>query len=322
MLAPIVDFITKLKIFKQPNFSRGFSVTLIYILIIAILFIISASVFPHLYHEILKIGHDLPRQFKFFRTETLAGWVGALQEFVNENNFNINVKQHVDDTIGNILKSSEIRLSNVGEQLHIILGGLFNALTTFLIIFIFTAFVLVDLPKIQKSIVGLVPITWKDEAGKLITSINRDLSGTIRGQLLICLINGILTTIGLMLLQIKYAITVGIIAGAFSLIPVFGAIISSIPAVIIALTQGWHAVVGVIIVIIIIHLIEANFLNPKIMGHTVDLHPAIIIFALIIGENFFGIAGLLLAVPTAAMVRSILTHFYTKFFDVQDDIME
>jgi predicted PurR-regulated permease PerM len=100
------------------------------------------------------------------------------------------------------------------------------------------------------------------------------------------------------------------VAGVFSLIPIFGTIISSIPIVLIAwatsgielgaLTLGW---------ILLIHFIEANFLNPKIMGSASKIHPVVVVFALIAGENAYGIAGALLAVPAASILQSCFKFF-------------
>ncbi|HEY9856883.1 MAG TPA: AI-2E family transporter, partial [Stenomitos sp.] len=142
-------------------------------------------------------------------------------------------------------------------------------------------------------------------------SIDRGLSGAIRGQLLVCLINGVLTTLGLLLLHIKFALTIGIIAGFFSLIPIFGTVISTLPAVLIALTQGWWVAVEVVLLIVVIHLIETNFLNPHVLGHHSELHPVLVLFALMVGEHYAGAIGLVFAVPVAAILRALLSFVYS-----------
>jgi predicted PurR-regulated permease PerM len=127
----------------------------------------------------------------------------------------------------------------------------------------------------------------------------------IRGQLAIMAVNGVLTWLGLQLLGVSYSILLGVIAGLFSLIPIFGTILSTIPIVLIAwgagsmqqglLALGW---------ILLIHFVEANFLNPKIMGTASKIHPVVVIFALIAGEHAYGLVGALLAVPTASLIQS------------------
>ncbi|MGZ6077528.1 MAG: AI-2E family transporter, partial [Myxococcaceae bacterium] len=86
------------------------------------------------------------------------------------------------------------------------------------------------------------------------------------------------------------------------LIPIFGTIISSVPIVIMALAQSWRAGLGMLFWIIGIHALEAYFLNPKIMGNAARMHPVVVVFALIAGEQTYGLLGALFAVPVAAIV--------------------
>jgi predicted PurR-regulated permease PerM len=126
----------------------------------------------------------------------------------------------------------------------------------------------------------------------------------IRGQVAICIVNGVLTGIGLSILQVKFSLLLAVMAGVLSLIPIFGTIISTIPAVLVGLTHGF--VTGVLVLgwILVIHFIEANILNPKILGDSAEIHPVIVVFALVAGEHYFGLIGALLAVPTASIVQS------------------
>lgn len=315
LLAPIVDFITKQKLFGK-NFSRGFSVIIIYIFFFVFLFVVLILIIPALYDDIVKLAKEIPNQINNFRKTQLPALTQFFQNISDKTGFNfeLDMDKYITDYIDRVLHSSEIKVSSIAEQTKLVISGIFSALTFFLLIFIVTAFVLVDLPKILTGLKNILPEDLKQPAKELIEAINKDLSGAIRGQLIICLVNGILTTIGLLILKVKFAVTIGLIAGIFSIIPVFGSVISTIPAVLIALTQSWITALLVLIIIIIIHLIEANFLNPKIMGHSVELHPAIILFAIVVGEHFFGIIGLLIGVPIAAIIRSILKYIYYKFY--------
>jgi predicted PurR-regulated permease PerM len=100
-----------------------------------------------------------------------------------------------------------------------------------------------------------------------------------------------------------------LIAGIMSIIPIFGSILSSIPAVLIGLTQSFFTAFWVLIWILLIHQIEANLLNPKIIGVAARLHPVLVVFVLIVGEHFFGLWGALLAVPTLSLTHSLFNHF-------------
>ncbi|MEI9950558.1 MAG: AI-2E family transporter [Pseudomonadota bacterium] len=101
---------------------------------------------------------------------------------------------------------------------------------------------------------------------RLLVRLDRGLSGVVRGQLLICAVNGVLSAIGFALFGLKYWPILAIVAAVMSIVPIFGSITSAIPAVMIGLTQGLWTALSVLIWIIGIHQIEANLLNPKIIG--------------------------------------------------------
>ena len=139
--------------------------------------------------------------------------------------------------------------------------------------------------------------------------LDRGLSGVVRGQLLICLVNGVLTAIGFWILGLKYWPILSIVAGVMSLIPIFGSILSSVPAVAIGLTQSVPTAVGALAWIVGIHQLEANFLNPKIIGDSAKIHPVLVVFSLIVGEHFFQLVGALFAVPCLSIAQSVFLHF-------------
>lgn len=313
LLAPAVDWISQKQLMGR-QIPRGLSVTLVYILAFLGMGLLALIVLPPLYQEILNIANDIPRQIEEWRSVRLPSLVNQLEVLNARYKLNINVQALVNQLLENIIQATQYQVESLPANMQKLVSFVFSALSSFLVIFIVTGFVLVDLPRIKLGARGMIPSQYRPAVIALVRAIDRDLSGTIRGQLVICLINGTLTTFALLILQVKFAITIGFVAGIFSLIPVFGAVISTVPAVLIALTQSFWTALAVIGVIIIIHLIEANFLNPKILGHTVELHPAIIVFAIVIGEHFFGPVGLLFGVPVAAMIRSILRYFYFAYY--------
>src|SRR5213078_1320545 len=140
------------------------------------------------------------------------------------------------------------------------------------------------------------PANVRDDYDVIIAGIDRGLSGVIRGQLVICVINSVLTYIGLLVFGVKYSLLLAMVAGLMSLIPIFGSILSSVPIVIVALVSGAEGIdifrgVAMTLWIIGIHFIEANLLNPKIIGTAAKIHPVLVIFSLFLGEHQYGLAG-------------------------------
>jgi predicted PurR-regulated permease PerM len=144
------------------------------------------------------------------------------------------------------------------------------------------------------------------------------LSGVVRGQLLICGVNGVLSAIGFWIFDLKYWPILAILASVMSLIPIFGSIMSSVPAVAIGLTQSPAIAVGVLAWIVGIHQLEANFLNPKIIGDAAKIHPVLVVFSLLVGEHFFQITGALFAVPCMSLIQTIFLHFRQSTLGLSD----
>jgi predicted PurR-regulated permease PerM len=163
--------------------------------------------------------------------------------------------------------------------------------------------------KILGFLRGLIP--WKARGGfdQLLFRIDRGLSGVVRGQLLICAVNGVLSAIGFWWLELKYWPVLALVAAVGSLIPIFGSIIAAVPAVAIGLSVDFWKAFWALILILGIHQLEANLLNPKIIGTAARIHPVLVVFVLIVGEHYFGLWGALFAVPAWAVVQSLFLHF-------------
>lgn len=198
-----------------------------------------------------------------------------------------------------------------------LIGGVIKGVFTFFLVLMIAGFMLIDMEKVHGFLRSLFPPHVRDDYDVIIAGIDRGLSGVIRGQLLICLVNGILTWIGLFIFDVKYQLILATVAALMSLIPIFGSILSTFPIVVAALVsseQGVDIFRAVVMVgwIVGIHFIEANFLNPKIIGTAAKIHPVLVIFALILGERTYGLVGALFAVPILAMVSVVFMFFYRK----------
>lgn len=198
-----------------------------------------------------------------------------------------------------------------------LLVGFVRGIFLFFFTLMIGAFMLMDLEKVHSFLRSLFPQHVRDDYDVIAVGIDRGLSGVIRGQLLICLVNGILTYIGLLIFGVKYSLILGVVAALLTLIPIFGSILSSVPIVIVALVSGESGVdvirgLAIGLWIIGIHFIEANVLNPKIIGTAAKIHPVFIIFSLFLGEHSYGLVGALLAVPVLSAIQVVFIYLYRK----------
>ena len=216
------------------------------------------------------------------------------------------------------LKDNMVRFLGLGRQLIAeIVGSVFTLFLTFMV----AAFILVDTERVLSFWRSLVPKQYHVRYSELLKSLDKGLNGVVRGQLIICLVNGILTFIGLLLIGVPFAFTLGLVAMVFSLIPIFGTILSSIPIVIMGLTISFSTGLLALLWILMIHFIEGNFLNPKIMGTAAHIHPALIVFALVTGEYMAGIAGALLAVPVYSILQTFFFFLKSMVEEIEKDLV-
>lgn len=174
-------------------------------------------------------------------------------------------------------------------------------------------FTLRDWPKLTQTIDMILPRRYYDVILSQLAEIDSTLSGFIRGQALVCLSLGLIYSIGLTATGLDYGAAIGVTAGTLSFIPYVGTIFGWVTSLILALVQfsDWQHIAAVIGVFAVGHFLEAYVLTPKLVGHRVGLHPVWILFALITGVKLMGFLGILIAVPTAA-VLGVLIRFLVR----------
>jgi predicted PurR-regulated permease PerM len=187
---------------------------------------------------------------------------------------------------------------------------------TFVLMLMLSAYMLITSDRIFGFVHSLYPPYRRVELDDLIMRLDRGLAGVVRGQLIICCVNAALSGIGFYLLDLKYWTFLTLMAGVMSIVPIFGSIMSTIPALIVALPDGIHVAMLVLAWVVGIHQIEANLLNPKIMGDAARVHPVLVVFALLAGEHMAGIMGALLAVPVLSIAQTLFLYLRERFLGV------
>jgi predicted PurR-regulated permease PerM len=211
----------------------------------------------------------------------------------------------VESTI-HYLRGNALQLIRVGQAiLTRVTRGIFLTFMTLMV----AGYLMHTRDQIFAFFRSLVPPPSRRSFDRLLYRMDRGLAGVVRGQLVICAVNGVLSAIGFVIFGLKYWPVLALIAGVMSIIPIFGSILSTVPAVLIGLTQDFWTALWVLLWILLIHQVEANVLNPKIIGVAARLHPVLVVFSLIVGEHFFGLWGALLAVPVLSLSQSLFNHF-------------
>jgi predicted PurR-regulated permease PerM len=244
----------------------------------------------------IDIVQESPKRWRVLPVRPEADEAFAVSRLVSEG---------IDSFIA-YAKKNALELIKVGQVIvSKVIKGIFLLFMTLMV----AAYLMHTRETIVAFFRSLPPPRARPSFDRLLFRIDRGLAGVVRGQLLICLVNGILSAIGFWLFGLKYWPILAIVAGVMSIIPIFGSILSSVPVVLIGLTQDFWTALWVLLWIIGIHQVEANLLNPKIIGVAAKIHPVLVVFALIVGEHFYGLWGALLAVPALSLLQNLFQHF-------------
>ena len=231
----------------------------------------------------------------------------------------LDIDKMIDDFLSNFIANLQdllLGLLDFSQKVVLIfVTSIFQTMITLMI----AAFIIIDYERILDFFRELFPYRFLDNIELFLQRQNIGLHGVVRGQLIICLVNGTLTGIGLFILNIKFALTLSILATICSLIPIFGVIISSIPIVLMAITDSFVTGLLALAWILLIHFIEGNILNPKIIGKSAEIHPVLVIFALMAGEKTYGLFGALIAVPLFSILQTTFIFIRETVFDKKDD---
>lgn len=186
--------------------------------------------------------------------------------------------------------------------------GLFSMVLALVVGF----YALADLPEIGRELFDVAGERFRDELTHAVSTVTRVLGGWLRGTLIQSTVMAILMSAGLAVVGLKYALALGVIGGLFNIVPYVG------PFIVLALVAAagffispWTAV-WALVVVVAVQQLDVLVLAPRIMSKQVDLHPLLVIFAILVGSALFGVPGLVLAVPVAAVIKGLFVYWFEK----------
>ncbi len=283
--------------------SRTLSVIIIYIIVIIGVSITLFFILPRFLGSITDLIETIPQFLQ--RYEIL------FYEFVIRYR-NSDLPLRIIDTLDqNIYHIEQVLISSLQEIVSLI-TSVFYFLFDFILGGIIAFYFLKDIKEFKRGLLSIVPRKGRKWILDVVRDIDVVLSGFIRGQLLVAAILGIITMIGLSFIGVKYSFILGGIAGIANIIPYFGPIIGIIPAAIVAFFDRPVYAIWVILMYFILQQLESAVLTPKIVGSRVGLHPATTIIAVIVGGKFFGLVGLIVAVPIVGIMRVLVIRIVRR----------
>ncbi len=209
---------------------------------------------------------------------------------------------------------------NLMEKMTTVKSGLLEKISKFLIedsisiivhavsIPFIIFFLLKDGRELKKRLIRMAPNRYFEFSMDLVHKMDQQLGNYLRGQFLDALAFGALATIALWLLDVKYFLFIGVFAGMANLIPYVGPIAGMVPAIVVSVLDSGDAMRAVYVILTFagLKLIDDVFIQPFVVAQSVDLHPVLVLVAIIIGGHLFGILGMLIAVPCTGFFKVVL----------------
>jgi len=302
LLNPLVDFMERRKI------KRGYSILILYVLIIGLLTILIVEIIPLIRNQIMGFVENVPMYSEEIQ-KLFEEWIGSdlftqIQQSLgfNGTDFMSEVSSKAASFFNNTFKG---------------IGTVVGAVSEFVLAFIIAPFILVYLLKDGKKLapfmLSLLPTLARPRTSKVFRESSHQISSYIRGQIIVSFCIGFLLYIGYLIIGIEYPVVLAIIAAFTAVVPYLGPTIAITPAIIIALVTSPIMLVKMIIVWTIVQLIEGKFISPQIMGKTLSIHPITIIFVIIVAGKLFGVLGVILAVPGYAILKVIVMDLFQWF---------
>lgn len=289
--------------------ARGLSVFTIYIIVFIIIFIVINFVMPSISKSITELANNLPNYYnsaiEFFNDIPEDSWIAKLNltELI-KNLESINLTQEIIKWFS---------FENINQYIKGIVGatGIIFDLFVTLVVSIYMLLERADIKSFVKNLSrAIFDKKTNDKLANYYNKTNKIFFSFVTSQIIDGFIVGTITAIAMVLMKVKYGVLLGFLIGLFNIIPYFGAIIAVIISVIITIfTGGFFQALWLAIVVIILQQVDANIINPKILGTSLNLSPILVIFAVTVGGAYFGVLGMFLGVPVIALLKILMEDF-------------
>ncbi|HZA20582.1 MAG TPA: AI-2E family transporter [Actinomycetota bacterium] len=280
---------------EKLGLKRGQAVAAIFLTFVVFIVGFMWAVVPPLVRQVTSFATDLPDYLG-----DLAERYPRVEEWLVDND----IPQRLQDAVSNVPKAIGGSFGNVLGFAGSVLSTLFNLVT----VLILTIYFLLSLSRIREGSLKLIPGSKRDEAKKLMDPILEKIGEYIAGQVLVALVAGILAGIFLTIVGVPFPVALALWVTFAALIPLVGATVGAIPAVIVAFFDSVGLGIGTLVYFIVYQQIENYIIHPRIMNRAVDISPAAVLLAALIGGSLLGFVGALMAIPAAASIKLIFNE--------------
>lgn len=316
VLAPLVERTAQVFPFysRRRELARTLAIVLIYLAALGVIGSLGAVIVTRVIQETTDFIEELPNYTRQAR-ERSQEWTEVYRERVPEN-----MQARVEAATEEFGQQAGQFGQQVLNRTFTLLTSTFSALLSYIIIPFWLFYVLKDRHKIGPSIQNWFPPGLRGDVDACIRIVQRVLGSYVRAQLILGVIVGAITTIGLWAIGVQGYVVLGLIAGVTELIPVIGPILGAIPAIIVTLATDPARVWVVVLLYLVVQQVENAFLVPRIQGNAVEMHPALIIVLLVVAQQLAGFFGMIIVVPLAAVARDLFKYIYRRLREREEEL--
>ncbi len=304
MILPLVNRLERLKV------GRSMAILIIFLLVFGTLGISLAFLIPIAISQIYRFVEALPEY-----NAQIQSFIALMESSYEQ----ISLPQSMRVVIDQQIRQFEVGIITTVNSIIENFFGIYRHVINFLIAPIFTFYLLKDISLVSDTFYNLFTEEGRTRTRPVMTDLNTIMRQFFRGQFLIIIIVSIMYTAFFAFVGIRYALVLGIFAGFANIVPYLGPLLGMLLPMIIASFQARELVYVVIFLVFVVKMFEAYVIRPWIIGaESINLHPLIIILAVLIGARFFGFAGVVFAIPLAGTIRVLIHHYmkpeYLQFF--------
>lgn len=222
----------------------------------------------------------------------------------------------IDKYLGNLRNFADVLFSGGASFLNIV-AAVFGNLALIIATLILSFYLTINQAGVEKFLRIILPITHENYIIEIYLRVRRKMGRWLQGQILLMLVVGAVTTIGLWILGVKYSLVLGILAGILEIVPIVGPIFAGTVAFLVAISESWILGLYVVILFLVIQQTESHLLVPFVMKKTVGISPVMVVIALLAGSQVAGFIGVILAVPTAVVLQEVLEDWERRKLKTQ-----
>ena len=309
VLFPIVSFIERHLPGREryPRAARIFSIAVIYVAFLAIVVALIILTIPPIVQEARDFVETVPQIYEDVKA--------TIEELSEEYNQQVpdEIKAQVEEwaqSLGGALGSAAL---SIGTRTLSTLAGTVSLLFGLAIVPFLLFYLLKDKEELLDGMYSILPQNVSRHTHNVLSLIHGVIGSYVRAQVISAAIVGGFVFLGLWALDIKFALTLGLLAGLLGLIPIIGAFIGAAPALLVALATDPSKLIWVVLLFIVVQFIESNIISPRIQGSAVRLHPIFIMGTLVVASSIGGLWGVLIGVPVVAASRDVFVYFYKEW---------